>query len=341
MSLNNPAQPISYSSAQPEPSNEMSSPRAEDTHTHEDQEQIADHVTSPHGTAEEPGTVAEVHDAAAQQATFQPFFTLIEDTQLGEYHHPTVHYIFSDDDTDIITAAALRSLETQQDALSNSKKEELHIEEHDTPDQEKSSLLPPPIPGVRENYLVLDVEPMPAPENTITPLPTQPTGLVNPGPSNTISTSPAQQSPLGAVAGTPAPPQFRVTSAKSFSPTWQVLQSEILAAPTFENNAAGETGGHGLMLKIQGTGGLPYIPDSGKETGPRRLEEMMDQFAKRMAELQTIIDAEEVERTKIRDNEVDQEEEKEKGKETSEEAAEGASQLETDEKDAVDQQLQV
>ncbi|KAJ5707855.1 hypothetical protein N7488_007656 [Penicillium malachiteum] len=340
MSLNNPAQPISYSSAQPEPSTQMSSSRAEDTHTHEDQEQTADRVTSPHGTAEEPGNAAAVHDTTAQQATFQPFFTLIEDTQLGEYHHPTVHYIFSDDDTDIITAAALRSLETQQDALSNSKKEEFHIEEHESPEQEKTSLLPPPIPGVRENYLVLDVEPMPAPENTITPLPTQPTGLVNPGPSNTVSTSPAQQSPLGAVAGTPVPPQFRVTSAKSFSPTWQVLQSEILAAPTFENNAAGETGGHGFMLKIQGTGGLPYIPDSEKETGPRRLEEMMDQFAKRMAELQVIIDAEEVERPTIQPNELDQEDE-EKGKATGEEAAEDAPQVETDEKDAVDQPLQL
>ncbi|KAJ5621863.1 hypothetical protein N7528_005095 [Penicillium herquei] len=320
MSLNNPAQPISYSPAQPEPSNEMSSHRAEDTHTHEDQEQTADRITSPHGTAEEPGNAAEVHDATAQQATFQPFFTLIEDTQLG--------------------STIIQRLETQQDALSNSKKEELHIEEHETPDQENSSLLPPPIPGVRENYLVLDVEPMPAPENTITPLPTQPTGLVNPGPSTTISTSPAQQSPLGGVAGTPVPPQFRVTSAKSFSPTWQVLQSEILAAPTFENNAAGETGGHGFMLKIQGTGGLPYIPDSGKEAGPRRLEEMMDQFAKRMAELQVIIDAEEVERLTIQPNELDQEDE-EKGKATGEEAAEGAPQVETDEKDAVDQPPQL
>ncbi|KAJ5730869.1 uncharacterized protein N7483_005377 [Penicillium malachiteum] len=325
MSLNNPTQPISYSSAQPETSHEISSPRAEDIHPQEDQEQTTDHVTSPHGTAEEPGTAAEAHDATTQPATFQPFFTLIEDTQLGEYRHPTVHYIFSDDDIDIITAAALRSLETQQDALSSSKKEELHIEEHGTPEQEKSSLLPPPIPGVRENYLVLDVEPVPAPENTITPIPTQPTGL---------------QSPLGAVAGASVPPQFRVTSAKSFSPTWQVLQSEISPAPTFENDAVGETGGHGFMLKIQGTGGLPYISDSGKETGPRRLEEMMDQFAKRMAELQTIIDAEEVASTKIQD-EVDQEEEKEKGKDKSEGLTEDAPPGDTDEKDAVDQQLQI
>src|SRR5699024_8371064 len=43
-----------------------------------------------------------------------PFFTLIEDANTGEYHHPTVHYIFSDDDTDILTEAAVRSLEAEQ-----------------------------------------------------------------------------------------------------------------------------------------------------------------------------------------------------------------------------------
>lgn len=48
------------------------------------------------------------------------------------------------------------------------------------------------------------------------------------------------------------------------------------------------------MLKIRGTGGMP-VEVSGKEKGAQRLEEMMDQFAKRMGELQTIIDAAEAE----------------------------------------------
>lgn len=42
---------------------------------------------------------------------FKSFFTLIEDPETGEHHHPTVHYIFSDDDPEILTAAALEALD--------------------------------------------------------------------------------------------------------------------------------------------------------------------------------------------------------------------------------------
>jgi hypothetical protein len=41
---------------------------------------------------------------------FKPFFTLIEDTETGEHHHPTVHYLFADDDQEILTAAALETV---------------------------------------------------------------------------------------------------------------------------------------------------------------------------------------------------------------------------------------
>ena len=66
----------------------------------------------------------DVDDAAYQEAAteeiphppdFKPFFTLIEDPQSGEHHHPTVHYIFSDDDPEILTNAALEALEAQGD----------------------------------------------------------------------------------------------------------------------------------------------------------------------------------------------------------------------------------
>ena len=42
---------------------------------------------------------------------FKPFFTLIEDPETGSYHHPTVHYVFADDDQEIITAAAMDALD--------------------------------------------------------------------------------------------------------------------------------------------------------------------------------------------------------------------------------------
>lgn len=41
---------------------------------------------------------------------FKPFFTLIEDAKTGDYQHPTVHYLFADDDQEILTAAALETL---------------------------------------------------------------------------------------------------------------------------------------------------------------------------------------------------------------------------------------
>ncbi|KAJ5895657.1 hypothetical protein N7495_007348 [Penicillium taxi] len=227
------------------------------------------------------------------QIPFQPFFTLVEDAHTSDYHHPTIHYIFSDDDTDIVTEAALRSLDSQNEALSNSKKTHLNEE---LGDPEKSSLLPPPIPGVRENYLVLDIEPLPATNPAID----QPSsvGLRGVGDTKAISTSPTYQSQLPGQTPSPGPGpgvqhmQFRVTSAKSFSPTWQILNSEMSSAPTFENHDSGETEGHGSMLKIRGTSGLPA--DTGKEKGERgaqRLEEMMENFAKRMQELQVVIDS--------------------------------------------------
>ncbi|CAI7655153.1 unnamed protein product [Penicillium viridicatum] len=244
------------------------------------------------------------HEEAQEQPlshpAFQPFFTLIEDAHTSDYHHPTVHYIFSDDDTDIVTEAALRSLAAQQEALSDSKKDQIvqtqtsnlqdEIKDPSDPNLAKTTLLPPPIPGIRDNYVILDIEPSPhipgvAQTSPITEQPALGKGAVG---TRSISTSPANASALPQDQGQ-LHPQYRVTAAQSFSSTWQVLNTEVVPAPTFENNNPGELPGHGLMLKIRGTGGLP-INVGGKEK-ESTLEEMMDQFAKRMSELQVIIDA--------------------------------------------------
>ncbi|KAI3390316.1 hypothetical protein diail_10126 [Diaporthe ilicicola] len=42
------------------------------------------------------------------QPPFQPLFTLVTDAATRATHHPQVHYIFSDDDPDILTAALAR-----------------------------------------------------------------------------------------------------------------------------------------------------------------------------------------------------------------------------------------
>ncbi|KAJ5778739.1 hypothetical protein N7520_001985 [Penicillium odoratum] len=297
MSLNNPTQPLFQSSVPKEIPQPVSRSQLNGPHPAGAKESQA----SPQAI-DDPRTAAELQDGAPQQPAFQPFFTLIEDIPTAEYHHPTVHYIFSDDDTDIITEAALRSLEAQQDALPGSKKHHTYIGQHDgQEDHDASTLLPPPIPGIRENYVILDVEPVPASEHTTT-APSPAAMQFGPG-VNPMSSSPATQPSPG--AGTAPQPQFRVTSAKSFSPDWQVMRSEMVPAPTFENNEDGDGTGHGLLLKIHGTGGLPYAAESTKERGTSRLEEMMNQFAKRMSELQTVIDSAYVEGEKRQDGDAE------------------------------------
>jgi hypothetical protein len=74
---------------------------------------------------------------------FQPFFILIESLATSEHHHPTVHYIFADDDAEILTEAACRAL-AQDDPQHVSQQEDK---------------LPAPVDGVREHYIILDVRP--------------------------------------------------------------------------------------------------------------------------------------------------------------------------------------
>ncbi|KAJ9316128.1 hypothetical protein C8Q69DRAFT_196528 [Paecilomyces variotii] len=234
--------------------------------------------------------------ASSQQPQFRPFFTLVEDTNASEHYHPTVHYIFSDDDTDIVTEAALRSLEadhgivppvTTGQEVGTTYEGDPELEDSRQSDVRKTSSLPPPIPGVREHYIILDMEP------------TNPEQLQNPDPATgggppSLSTSPAapqQQQP---------PPQFTVTSAQSLTPAWQVLKTHLTPAPTFDTTTSPgdqqqQPGlSSGVMLKIEGTSGQPREPilrDRDSKDGGQTLEEMMEQFEKRMGELRLVIEA--------------------------------------------------
>jgi len=311
MSLNNSPYPLSSSSSRQSLRKDLSRPgtassRPGDRHSRgqlpeprstDESHQLPVTVASPCQDATVNETEDHPEEGQGQHSShpaFQPFFTLIEDAHTSDYHHPTVHYIFSDDDSDIVTEAALRSLSAQQEALSDSKKDQIahtnaspqdEIKDPSDSAPAKTSLLPPPVPGVRETYIILDVEPSPVTEAQ-NPVP----GQLAPGKGDTksLSSSPANQPALPQEAQS----QYRVTAAQSFSSTWQVLNTEVVPAPTFENSNPGESPGHGLMLKIRGTAGLPE--QKGKDAegkGGQRLEEMMDQFAKRMSELQVVIDA--------------------------------------------------
>ena len=232
--------------------------------------------------------------------TFQPFFTLIEDANFSEYYHPTVHYIFSDDDTDIVTEAALRTLESDHDIFPANGKgkskstrdpsqhrheaagtEDTYHDDDEYVNHRKEPLLPEPIPGIRDNYVILDIDyasPDGAQNETM--------GPNNDGAASSHETQgasfPQQQRT--------SPQKFTVTSANSLSPAWQVLNTQIEK----NNSSGGQPPNGGLVLKIQGTAGLPMAvlgKDKDRERSSQRLEDMMDQFAKRLAELRQVIEA--------------------------------------------------
>ncbi|KAJ0416936.1 anaphase-promoting complex subunit 11 RING-H2 finger-domain-containing protein [Aspergillus carlsbadensis] len=241
------------------------------------------------------------------QILSHPFFTLIEDAHTSEYYHPTVHYIFSDDDNDIVTEAALRSLESEQDTFLNTSAkgkskapgDNAHLSppleepggnyDEDIP-RRKESLLPEPIPGVRENYIILDVDHTPVPQQG-----TKQTAAGSPDPqaqAQTATQGDAKQPREAEQPSLSQPHHFTITSAHSLSPSWQVLNTSIAPAPTFETNASAENPVNGgLMLQIRGTSGLPIgILGKDKERGSQRLEDMMDQFARRLDELRLVIE---------------------------------------------------
>lgn len=102
-----------------------------------------------------------------------------------------------------------------------------------------------------------------------------------------VSSSPAQrqqqQQPYG----------YRIVSAHSLTPDWQVLDASLSPAPTFDtpqqNTGDQASVSNTLMLRIEGTGGYARDIPVGKDK-EQTLEEMMEQFDKRMAELRRVIE---------------------------------------------------
>lgn len=61
---------------------------------------------------------AETSTSLTTPPDFKPFFALVEDPITGEYHHPEVHYVFSDDeDQGVLTHAALEAIDKEDNTL--------------------------------------------------------------------------------------------------------------------------------------------------------------------------------------------------------------------------------
>ncbi|KAK5952738.1 hypothetical protein OHC33_006331 [Knufia fluminis] len=210
---------------------------------------------------------ASYQTAPQPQQPFQPFFTLIEDTVTNEHYHPTIHYIFADDEPDIITEAACRSLEQNSDDSPSQEQEQVH----DVDDPEPR--LPPPRPGVREHYLILDV---------------QPSSCAGPSSQQQLSDrlpSPSPSSVETAQALTKAYP-YTVASAQSLSADWQVLRTSITDAPTMNAEHQHPDEQH-LMLRIEGRGNSP---DNAFQRGEgETTEDMIERFQTRLAEIRHLM----------------------------------------------------
>ncbi|KAK2732507.1 hypothetical protein FQN57_002614 [Myotisia sp. PD_48] len=235
-------------------------------------------------------------DLPAPQPAFRPFFTLVEDATSSEHYHPVVHYIFSDDDTDIITEAALRSLEPGYQSQSGEenipsqkgkKKKKKQASSRNRPRHSQTYSLPPAINNSQEHYILLDVQLTEPDAPVLSDNP--PTGAQEPPRSRPTTANPAR--PI---------PSFQVTSAQSLSPSWQVLDASLEQAPAFDSSnspssATQDSPVGGLMLKIQGTSGFRPETHAGKKNQARNqrqtIEEMMDRFSKQMRELEKFVEA--------------------------------------------------
>jgi len=92
---------------------------------------------------------------------FQPFFTLISDAATSTTHHPQqVHYLFEDDDTELLTAACLQAVDAE-DAYEASSKSPLEqpLAASSPPDPTAAAAAQRLDRRVQENrILVLDVD---------------------------------------------------------------------------------------------------------------------------------------------------------------------------------------
>lgn len=195
---------------------------------------------------------------------FQPFFTLIEDTATREHFHPTVHYIFADDEADIITEAALKSLDTNQRPQDESTSASTAPSQQP---QERERYLSPTRSDMKEHYIILDVQPTP-----VAPSP-------HPGPTEVSASASGNVS--GGSSGMPIP-AYEVTNAYSTSAEWQVLRTSICQAPTLGDNAEDE----GLMLRIEGRGNTPP-----EQPAAESIEEMIERFERGLEEVRLVMES--------------------------------------------------
>lgn len=201
--------------------------------------QHIDPSQSPAPPFDQPGHDDDEIDPTPQPPPFHPLFTLVTDSNTRQTHHPRVHYIFADDDPEILTKA----LAEYSDHRTSSKENIRRSSSSRGSGASQSNPLPPP-----ERAIVLDLVP-------VTPA----------NPSN----------PTGTDSGTakPPPPPYEVACASSLSPDWAVVTAKLSpmsssgtdAAPgtqTSESDDGTQPQPQRLLLRVEGVdidGGGPGL----------------------------------------------------------------------------------
>ncbi|KAI9888059.1 MAG: hypothetical protein M1823_000181 [Watsoniomyces obsoletus] len=221
--------------------------------------------------ATEESNPATAEEQEQPRPPFAPFFTLVEDVNSSEHFHPTVHYIFSDDDTDLLTDAALRALSGSSSTSSSQvgvgsgnaggdgesrelrrsrddddiEKDHRNTRRDDIQDSPTRSSHLKHQRGIRERYVVVDI---------------------------------------GTSGDT-------VTSARSFNADWQALGAELTNAPTWDAEDVLKSDQQqqekaGLMLRIEG---VQSLEDHEEEDKNEVTPEMLERFEKRMVTLRKVV----------------------------------------------------
>ena len=199
------------------------------------------------------GEEEEEEEQALSRPSFNPFFVLVEDVNTFEHFHPTVHYLFSDDDTEILTDACVDALSatshSRPRSLTSSQQRPMNSgsAENQLGGPLQLSQRATPYDSSNERYIVVDI-----------------------GPSGD-----------------------NVTGVHSFTSDWQALGAEVTDAPTWETDELPKSDQTtGLMLRIEGVQNLRYgeLPTGKEELGSEEARlELVELFEKRMNTLRKVI----------------------------------------------------
>ena len=203
--------------------------------------------------------IPEDEQSTVTRSRFSPFYTLINDTGNSTTHHPVnVHYIFSDDETDTLTTGCLATVPGPSSQSSSG----LTARSASSGMQSPSKEPPQSKPGSKGG---------PTASQSQTKEPERRTILIDLDETGT-----------------------HITSAQSLTSSWQVINTSLSAAPTWEEGPSADGGPTTAryMLSIEGLSGIK--PQAGTQQGREvtgdDFKTLAEEFDKRMAMLRTVVE---------------------------------------------------